>query len=275
MSDKTPVRHLINLSGGAASAVAAFRVVERFGTESVAARFADVGAEDADVYRFIDDVERRLGIAVTRLHQGVDTWELFEQRGMWFAPRGGCIASYHLKRLPLQEHASAIGSTEATTIYVGFDITEQDRMDRLRKAGSPWRFDFPLTWPTPMLHCDVIDYLRRRGITPPDSYQRGFSHANCGGACVLAGIGQWQLLLQDNPALYAKAEQHEQRMLAMMREAGRKETTILQEQVRGERRSLSLERLREETHSGIRRDIAEGMKACSCASSWLFGDDPA
>jgi hypothetical protein len=263
-------RHLINISGGAASAVAAFRVVERYGTGGVVARFADVGSEDADVYRFLDDVERAIGIEIVRLHQGVDTWQLFEQRGMWFALRGGCVASYHLKRLPLKAHAESVGNPSTTTIYVGFDITEQDRIERLRKAGAPWQFDFPLTWPTPMLHCDLIDFLRRRGIRPPSSYERGFSHANCGGACVLAGIGQWQLLLRDNPTLYEKAERHEQLMLNLMRQAGRQETTILREQVNGEQRSLTLERLREETLSGKRRDLREGMRSCSCASSWLF-----
>lgn len=263
------VAHLVNVSGGAASAVAAIRVIDRFGSSNVSLCFADVGSEDTDVYRFLDDIERHVQMPITRLHQGVDTWGLFEQRGMWFSNRG-CVASYHLKRLALSKHAESIGNPDDTTIHVGFDRSEQDRIDRLVKSGAPWQFDFPLTWPSPLLSCDVIDFLRHRGITPPDAYARGYSHANCGGACVLAGIGQWQMVLSDNPTLYAKAEEHEQRMLSMMRESGRKETTILQEQVRGNTHPLSLKRLRQETEAGIRRDLRAGMRACACDPMGLF-----
>lgn len=260
------IEHLVNVSGGAASGLSLIRVVERFGKALVSARFADTKCEADDVYAFIAELERYTGVPITRLDQGVSTYELFEQRGMWTDPQnGGCVASYHLKRLPLRAHAELIGFKDYTTIYVGFGPDEDDRMKRLIEAGKPWKFDFPLNWKPKLGRCDVLDELRGRGLHPPDAYERGYEHANCRQKCVLAGISQWQKLSIEDPATFAEAEDHEQRMLAMMRERGRKETTILRDRRGGEINNLSLTQLRTDTASGRRPiDTRSEMASCSC-----------
>jgi len=166
-------RHIVNVSGGAASGLALIRVVDRYGTDSVSASLADTRSEADDVYRFVDELERYTGVSITRLDQGKNVYQVFEDRGMWTDPKnGGCVASYHLKKIPLRVHAELIGSPDVSTIHVGFSPDEDDRMARLIKAGHPWKFDFPLTWKPRLGRCDVLDELRRLGLTPPDAYER-------------------------------------------------------------------------------------------------------
>jgi hypothetical protein len=56
------VKHIVNISGGMASAVCLFRVIDRFGRDDTQAVFADTNSEDADLYRFLADVERVPGL---------------------------------------------------------------------------------------------------------------------------------------------------------------------------------------------------------------------
>lgn len=267
------MKHIVNVSGGEASAVALFRVVEKFGRDNVVASFADTYAEDAGTYDFLAQVERAAGVPIVRLSNGQSTWQLFESRGMWTFPgTGGCVASHYLKKLALQRHSEAIATPETCVIYVGFDASEQDRIERLNERGKPWRYDYPLTWSPKLLRCDVRDDIARRGLKPSDLYDQGFPHSNCSGACVLAGIGQWRALLDKYPERYAAAEAHEKRMMEAMEAAGRTVQTILRDRRGGVTRSLSLRQLREEHDSGKRLpDSRWGESACSCVGD-LFAE---
>ena len=51
--------YLSSLSGGAASAVAHDRAINRYGVDRVIPWFADVLYEDDDTYRFLSDLETR------------------------------------------------------------------------------------------------------------------------------------------------------------------------------------------------------------------------
>jgi hypothetical protein len=96
-------------------------------------------------------------------------------------------------------------------------------------------------------------------------YADGYPHANCGGACILAGIKQWSGLLRDDPVLFAYHEQKEQEFLAELRKRGRTEITILKDRRGGEVRNLSLQQLREELEQGIRKPTDTWkVSTCSC-----------
>lgn len=259
--------HVVNVSGGAASAVALFRVIERHGIANIIVRFADVGSEDNDLYRFLDDLERVSGVPIIRLKDGRSTWDVFEERGMWTSPsNGGCVASYFLKKQVLRNHLEAMcADPQSTIIYVGFDASEDDRCERITKAAAPWKVDFPLRWKPYLLRCDQESFLRSRGIEPCSMYGRGYSHANCGGACVLAGIQQWAMVLKDYPERYAKAEQHEQRMMQRMNDTGRVVQSILRSRVGRTSRNLTLTELRQSIERGERKDGDDyRLGSCSC-----------
>lgn len=263
--------HLVNVSGGAGSAVALFRVIERYGRENVSARLADTNSEHPDLYRFVEDVEWSAGMYIRRLkNDGLNIWDVFFRELMFTNPEtGGCLASWHLKKLPLQLDAASIGTPEEVTIHVGFSIDEDDRMAKLTERGKPWRFDFPLTWKPALLRCDVIDELNRRSIKECVVYRDGYPHANClRWNCVLAGIGQWLGVLKTNPAGFAEAEDKEQQFMELLAARGRKVQTILRDRRGGVTRNLSLRQLREEHESGVRRAYPEWREStCSCVGT--------
>ena len=51
------MKHIVSLSGGTSSAVAADRVINRYGRDNVILWFADTNWEDEDLYRFLKDLE--------------------------------------------------------------------------------------------------------------------------------------------------------------------------------------------------------------------------
>lgn len=258
--------HIVNISGGMASAVCLFRVIERFGRDDVLAVFADTRSEHADCYRFIDDVERVAGVKVERLSDGRDCWDVWMGEAMLTTPgNGGCVASDRLKRQPLDEFRERLASPEDSTIYVGFGPDEADRKERLVAALAPWAIACPLMWSPRLWRCDLAKDLRARGIEPPSMYAEGYPHANCAGACILAGIKQWAGLLTDNPTLYARYEQKEAEFGAMLASRGRAPRTILRDRRGGQTRNLSLTQLREELAQGIRdHDDSWRSSSCSC-----------
>ena len=132
------MKHLVNVSGGAASAVCLFRVIERYSRENVSASLADTNSEHPDLYRFVDDLERVSGVEIVRLkNDGLNIWDIFEREVMLTNPQsGGCLASWHLKKLPLKAHAASIGTREEITIHIGFSPDEDDRVARLLKKRT-------------------------------------------------------------------------------------------------------------------------------------------
>lgn len=272
------MRHLVNVSGGAGSAVALFRVIDRYGRENVSASLADTNTEHPDLYRFVDDLERAAGIEIVRLkNDGLTIWDVFFREMMLTNKNGGCLAAWHLKRIPLDKHALSLGPAESLTIHIGFTRDEDDRIARLLEARSqpdsqPWTFDFPLTWEPPLFRCQIEKELRQRGIEPCVVYQAGYPHANCLRLnCIKSGIGQWIGVLKDNPAGYAESEENEQRFMVELERRGRKVHTILRDRTGGETKNLSLRELREEVESGriAMRSIPKWRES-SCACLTLF-----
>jgi len=260
------MKHIVNVSGGRASGVALFRVLERFPREEVYAGFADTRAESADLYRFLDDLERAAGIPIARLSDGRDAWDVWFESFMFTTGlNGGCRASWELKRKPLEAWRRTVASPEDAVVYIGYGMDEEARVERLLKSDIIWTFDFPLRWKPHLGPCDLSDFLIQHGVKPAADYDKGYKHANCGGACILAGIAQWCGLLKDDPLRFRAYEEKEQQFLAGLRERNRTEITILKDRRGGAVNNLSLKQLREEIEAGIRepKDTWR-LSTCSC-----------
>jgi len=88
------VKHLVNVSGGAGSAAALFRVIDRYGRENVSASLADTNSEHPDLYRFVDDLERIADIEIVRLKNGgLTIWDIFFREMMFTNPKSGAWGS--------------------------------------------------------------------------------------------------------------------------------------------------------------------------------------
>lgn len=198
------------LSGGLASWAVASRVVAQHGTD-VTLLFADVLAEDEDLYRFNRDIERDLGVPITVVCDGRTPQQVgIDRRHLGNTRIANC--SHLLKQKPCRDWLEANTDPSDTAVYVGIGWHEQHRLPAIAKAWAPWTAIAPLTEPPYLDQHQLIEAVRKRGIEPPRLYGLGFVHNNCGGACVKAGQAQWAHLLRVFPERYASWEQHEERM---------------------------------------------------------------
>lgn len=259
------MRHIVHLSGGLCSFWAAKRVVERYGPADVTLLFADTLAESNDLYRMNQDTTNHLGIPITRISRELTPWELFREEGFIGNSRSP-ICSTKLKRELLDKWRAEHCDPASTTVYIGFDWTEINRLDDLRNEISPWQLEAPMAqWKPIWDKCEMAAELVKLNIRLPESYTLGFPHDNCNGGCVRAGITQWVHLLRLRPLVFAYHEQQEQLTIAEFKRRGIDTTwaTILKDRRGGVTKPMTLKTLRERVESGEKLPLHE-WGGCGC-----------
>lgn len=258
--DRLVMWHVVNVSGGVPSAIALERTIEKVGHEKTVAVFADVKIEDPDLYRFLDDVEAYLQHPIQRIAEGRTPWELFFDERMMGNNRAD-ICSRILKREFLDKWIADNGYTpENTTRVFGFGVKELHRADNIRQVVAPYPVWIPLHEAPLMSNCECVEYVRNEwGIDPPDLYDQGFPHNNCGGACVKAGHGQWYLAYKKRRSVFDMWEQKEAEHRAMTG----KDVSILRDRRGGENSPMPLSELRRRfDEDGYRPSDVRG--GCDC-----------
>lgn len=264
-------RHIVQLSSGTGSWLAATRVVERFGADSVLGLFADVASsdperpwwdgEDPDNYRFLAESTASLGIGVVTVSDGRGVWGLNRAQNM-IANSRVPFCSRILKYEPCVRWLAKHCDPAATVLYVGIDWTEVHRCEPIatRWAKDGWQVVFPLideAFGPPADKNDAVALLEQIGISPPRMYAEGFRHANCSGFCSRMGNAQAAHLLATRPEVFAGHEANE----TAFRASTGKNATVLVTRKGGTRRPYSL--------ADLRVDVERG----SADSPPLFGDD--
>lgn len=242
MTGRTESQHVVMWSGGITSWATARHVIAEHGTTNVTLLFADTNAEDETLYEFNDAASAQLGVPITRV---ADTQErnprqVFEDK-RWLGNTRIAQCSHVLKQEPCRAWLNANGGTFAdTTLYVGIDWTETERLPAIERGWDPWRVDAPLTRPPYRDKGQLLVEARKAGLTIPRLYDLGFAHNNCGGACVKGGQSQWVRLLKVFPHRYARAEAAETKMRALLG----KDVSILRDRTGGTTKPLTLAALR-------------------------------
>lgn len=251
---------VILYSGGALSWAAAMRTIERHGRSDVRLLFTDTSMEDEDLYRFLDDSERQLGVPLIRLRDGRTPWDVFHENRMLGNSRVD-LCSRVLKREVSQrwlaEHAPG------ATIVFGIDWDEMHRLDGLQRRYWEQGFtvEAPMTESPWLTKGDVMVWMRREGLEPPRLYGMGFAHNNCGGFCVRAGHAHFRTLLREMPERYAEHEAREQDL----RDHLGKDVSILRDREFGDTRPMTLREFRENVESGNDgQGILFGVGGCGC-----------
>jgi hypothetical protein len=265
------MKHIVMFSGGIGSWACAKRVAEEHGAENTTLLFADVkGAstnphigEDEDTYRFLRDASANVGSELVMLNQGETIWDVFKRRRFLGNSRqANC--STELKQKPcrawLEEHCPP----EGTVVYVGIDWTESHRLPAIEKAYLPYVAKAPLTEPPYIDKEDMIKWAESENLDPPRLYAAGYPHNNCGGGCVRAGKGQFQMLLRQNPERYRVWEENEKDVQDYL---GTK-STILRETRKGVRYNLTLTELRERTEAQPLLLIDDDIGGCGCFTDY-------
>ncbi|MBQ0974529.1 hypothetical protein KBZ00_25875 [Streptomyces sp. RK31] len=237
--------HIVMWSGGITSWATARHVIAEHGPDNVTLLFADTNAEDEGLHAFNDAASAQLGVPITRVADGRDPWQVFEDK-RWLGNTRIAQCSMELKLKPCRDWLNAnAGSFDETTLYVGIDWTETERLPAIVRGWAPWRVDAPLTRPPYRDKRQLLDEARAASLPVPRLYRLGFAHNNCGGACVKGGQTQWARLLEVFPDRYARAEAAEGRMRALLG----KDVSILRDRVGGDTKPL--------TPAALRRRIEE------------------
>ena len=263
-------KHLVQFSTGVASAEVAWRVVAEHGAENVVLLTADTRVEDEDNWRFGQEVADRLGCEWIRLADGRTPMEAGRDHRCVPSNRMA-VCSRVLKRELLDKYRAEHFDPASTIVYVGYDWTEQHRVEAALKYWAPWIVDFPLTRPPYLYKLQLLDLFRERGIEPPRLYGYGFQHANCGGACVRGGQAQWSLLLQVNRTRYLEWEGEEETSREMLG----KDVSILRDRTGGTTTPLSLRKFREGIEVQPSMFDADDWGACGCFMPDLSPGDEA
>ncbi len=170
--------HVVQFSGGAASAVVAKMVVDQFGKDHTVLLHHDTKSEDPDTYRFIDDVSNYLDVPITDRSDGRDLWQLINDNK--------CLPSHFIpfctRILKTEQGAKYFKGLDADAIdyvqYNGFGPDEWRRIQRAtlrceslgRKVESPL-YKSNITDPKSII-CD------QWGIKLPNAYKH-LKHNNC------------------------------------------------------------------------------------------------
>lgn len=196
--------HIVSLSGGLGSFIELCLVAETFGVNNTLALFADVKMEDEDLYRFLKESVKFVGCKSETISEGRNPWQVFEDVKFLGNSRiDPC--SRILKRDFIRKYLLENFNPREIEIHVGIDFGEKHRLDAVVRKNSEYNLKYrslQIERKMMLTKEEKLRYALDRGINPPGLYELGFSHNNCGGFCVKAGLAQFKLLLEKMPDRY-------------------------------------------------------------------------
>ncbi len=260
MGSGAPMKHhVVSFSGGVGSWATARRVADKYGTDNLTLLVADTNTEADDWRPFVDACHADIGGQLVILdNDGKDIWDVFTE-GRFIGNTRVDLCSRVLKREPLRAWLETNHDPATTIIYLGYDWTEEHRLNRARPYWEPWTIESPLCDPPYIQKADLLNELDAAGIPRPALYAAGFPHNNCGGACVKAGQVQWRRLLYHDPDRYSY---HERRESELREELG--DVAILRDRTGGTTKPLTLERFRLNLTAEPTLFDRDDGDACSC-----------
>ena len=256
--------HVVFFSGGYSSWQAARRLRERLGPdEPITLLFTDTNIEDDDLYNSLGAMADDVGGDLVIIAEGRDPWEVFRDV-KYIGNTRSDPCSRILKREPalawIRHHCDPF----STTLYFGISWDESERLVAVRAnyAKKGW-YDVE----APMCDKPYVALGRearraeyaRIGLREPRLYRLGFSHNNCGGFCVKAGLGHFKKLLAELPELYAHHEAQEQATREIVGDYA-----ILRDRRGGETKPMTLKVFRERVEADVIDVNPHDLRGCGC-----------
>lgn len=252
-------KHIVFYSGGIGSWATAKRVIKERGKENVILLFTDTLVEDEDLYRFINDTVKEMGVEIVKISDGRTPWQVFKDV-RWLGNSRLAQCSHLLKQKTAEKWLKQNFKPDECVLYLGIDWTEEHRTKAPKKNWAPYVVEFPMCEEPYVTKDEMLNELERLGITIPRLYELGFSHNNCSGMCVRGGQGHFIHLLKTFPERFEFLENYEKEMQEFLG----KEVTILKRTRKGVRENLSLEQLRIECENGSNQLDLFDIGGCGC-----------
>lgn len=190
-------------SCGAASAVAAKLVVDS-GVENVSVIYCDTSKnEHPDNARFFDDVQKWLGVEITRIsNPNFDSVEDVFNKKSYMCGIAGAPCTVELKKKP------RFAFQRADDVHVfGYTADEHKRITRFENDNP----ELLLYWPLLSHNLNKESVLRivaEAGIELPMMYKLGFKNNNCLGCVKATSPSYWNSIREHFPEVFqSRAEQ--------------------------------------------------------------------
>lgn len=229
------MKHVIMYSGGVASWATAYKLSQEV-NEPITLLFADTLIEDDDLYRFLYEGAAAIpNSELVIVQDGRTPWDVY--RDVRYINHRAANCSKELKQIPCRQWIEANCEPSKTTLYVGIDWSESDRMAGIEKGWQPYTVKAPLMEGDWWDRQRCMEALKSLSIQPPRLYGLGFIHNNCGGFCCRMGKKQAGQLLEHFPDRFQYHADQEQ---AFREALGRDDVGILREQKHGAKRIISL-----------------------------------
>jgi hypothetical protein len=218
------MKHIVQFSGGAGSAMAAYLVAQKVPKEDIILLFHDVkGGHDEDMYRFNADVSEFLGLSITEYSDERTIWEVIKEQK--------CLPSYPwhpfctriLKTEVADEFYSLLSSfvnpyseqgfqlypDEPFTLYNGYGADEEKRIIKQRKK-APYKTQYPV-YDAGLTSADCKRIISEEWkIELPRPYLLGFEHNNCIPCWKSGSKDYWRKVWKYYPERYQMAIEMEE-----------------------------------------------------------------
>ena len=203
--------HVIQFSGGAASALVAKLVAEEYGKENVVLLHHDTKAEDPDTYRFLKQVSNRIGVPVVDVSDGRSLWEVIEDNKAIPSDRMP-FCTRILKQEPGEYYFRWLERLGIEyTMYNGFGPDEWSRVQRavIRAEAAGRKLKCPLFEQN--IGGEEVKRIIREDwkICLPNAYKT-MKHNNCI-PCFKAGKASWRKVWEFYPEQFSKAVEMEKK----------------------------------------------------------------
>lgn len=198
------------VSCGAASAVAAFETIVKYGSDNVRLLNNPIAEEDSDNQRFIDDLSEMLSLPIERVlsrqypsQSCVDVWE---KRSYMSGPLGAPCTMI-LKKWARQEWEK---ENHVDWHVLGFTVDEKARHERFilteRNNVLPILIDAGIT------KADCFRRIQEWGLALPRVYSWGYPNANCIGCVKAASPTYWNHVRAQNPDVFDQRSEMSRRL---------------------------------------------------------------
>ena len=191
------MRRIVTISGGLSSAYVAWWVKNEYKDEEIIYYFNDTLWEHPDLYRFLDDIEKKFDIEILRDNDGRNPEQVFYDKRALGNNRMP-ICSRVLKAERLQKFVEP-----GDQVFFGIGAHEKHRAVRIDIIYS----SMDVCTRFPLIEYEVTQEQIKQlfidnNIEIPELYKMGFEHNNCSGGCVRSGKRQWVHLYKTSPDVY-------------------------------------------------------------------------
>ncbi|WP_156488317.1 phosphoadenosine phosphosulfate reductase family protein [Fictibacillus phosphorivorans] len=214
--------HIIFFSGGLSSFSVADYVKKNFPNDNILLYFTDTLWESMDLYRFINEASDKMELPLLTHSMGLTPVQLmFEQKVIFNSRIGNCskylkmkVAADYLKKgkrpnIEKWRNKQYLKHEDFTTeaiLYFGIGFMESHRAAPIQKNWQPFKVEMPLINQLWFEHAPVLEEY---SIRQPILYDYGFSHNNCNGRCVKAGMSHFKRLRSTMPEVFKELVEQE------------------------------------------------------------------